>query len=186
VDIDAEAARILDFLVRNTKVSPARGYLLSVFPVFLLIALGALLRRYGFLKEGFIDSANSLVYYILLPALLFHEISATEFHEAFRGPLVIGGYAAIIVVFALAIVLSRNMTPSERGSFIQGTIRANFAYVGLPIVFNLAGQAGLRKAGILLGFGVPFLNALSVLALILPHGMGRGRGSTRARIVRSS
>jgi len=159
--------------------------LLSVFPVFLLIALGALLRRYGFLKEGFIDSANSLVYYILLPALLFHEISATEFHEAFRGQVVIGGYAAIMVVFALAIVLSRNMTPSERGSFIQGTIRANFAYVGLPIVFNLAGQAGLRKAGILLGFGVPCLNALSVLALILPHGMGTGkRLDTTKRIVR--
>jgi predicted permease len=35
--------------------------LLSVFPVFLLIALGVLLRRYCFLNEGFIDSATYLV-----------------------------------------------------------------------------------------------------------------------------
>lgn len=157
--------------------------LLSVFPVFLLVGLGAALRRYGFLKEGFIDSANSLVYYILLPSLLFHEISATEFREAFSGPLVVGGYAAVLVTFALAIVLSRKLSPSERGSFLQGTVRANFAYVGLPIVFNVVGQTGLRKAGIFLGFGVPFLNALSVLALILPHGIGKGKGLDMARRV---
>lgn len=155
--------------------------LLSVIPVFLLIGLGAALRRYGFLKEGFIDSANSLVYYILLPALLFHEISATEFREAFSGPLVAGGYAAILVTLAIAFALSGTLGPSERGSFLQGTIRANFAYVGLPIVFNVLGQSGLSKAGIFLGFGVPFLNALSVMALIIPHGMEKGKGFDVAR-----
>ncbi len=161
--------------------------LLSVFPVFLLIALGAVLRRYGFLNQGFIDSANSLVYYILLPSLLFHEISATDFRAAFNGPLVVGAYIAIVVVIAIAFALSRllGIGPSETGSFVQGTIRANFAYVGLPIVFNVVGQAGLRKAGIFLGFGVIWLNALSILALILPHGMGKGKGKeTALRILR--
>lgn len=155
--------------------------LLSVFPVFLLIALGVLLRRYGFLNEGFIDSANSLVYYILLPALLFQEISDARFQEAFSAPLVLGGYAAILSTFGIAFAMSGNLGPSERGSFLQGTIRANFAYVGLPIVFNVAGQGGLRKAGILLGFVVPFLNALSIIALILPHGLGKGSGPGTAR-----
>jgi predicted permease len=161
--------------------------LLAVFPVFLLVAAGVALRRYGFLNQGFIDSANSLVYYILLPSLLFHEISATDFRAAFSGPLVIGGYVAIVGVFAVAFALARalGIGPSETGSFVQGTVRANFAYVGLPIVFNVVGQAGLRKAGIFLGFGVIWLNSLSVLALILPHGMGKGKGiETAARILR--
>jgi predicted permease len=161
--------------------------LISVFPVFLLIATGAVLRKYGFLNQGFIDSANSLVYYILLPSLLFNELSATEFREAFNGQLVVGAYIAIVIVFALAFALSRalGIGPSETGSFVQGTIRANFAYVGLPIVFNLVGHTGLRKAGIFLGFGVIWLNALSVLALILPHGIGKGKGlETAGRILR--
>ncbi len=157
--------------------------LLSVIPVFLLIGLGAALRRYRLLDRGFIESANSLVYYILLPALLFHEISATDFHEAFSGPLVIGAYAATLATCFLAFVLSGKMgiVPSERGSFVQGTIRANLAYVGLPVVFNVVGQAGLRKAGILLGFVVPLLNALAVAALIVPHGMGKGKGRETAK-----
>ena len=40
--------------------------------------MGVVLRRYRFLDEGFIDAANSLVYYILLPALLFHEIGGSR------------------------------------------------------------------------------------------------------------
>jgi predicted permease len=159
----------------------------AVIPVFLVIATGAVLRRYRFLDQGFIDAANALVYYILLPCLLFHEISRTEFHEAFSGPLVIGGYAATLVTFLLAFYLSGSLGigPAERGSFIQGSVRANLAYVGLPVVFNAVGEAGLRKAGIFLGFIVPLLNALAVAALIIPHGSGKGRGrETAKRVVR--
>jgi predicted permease len=154
----------------------------AVLPVFLVIATGVVLRRYRFIDQGFIDAANALVYYILLPVLLFNEISATEFHEAFSGPLVIGGYAATLATFLLAFVLSGSLEigPAERGSFVQGAVRANLAYVGLPVVFSAVGQAGLRKAGIFLGFIVPLLNALAVAALIIPHGSGRGKGRETA------
>ena len=49
-----------------------------------MVAAGVVLRRYRFLDGGFIDAANSLVYYILLPALLFHEIGTTDFRQAFN------------------------------------------------------------------------------------------------------
>jgi predicted permease len=159
----------------------------SVFPVFLVVAVGALLRRYRFLDEGFINAANALVYYLLLPVLLFHEVSATEFREAFSGPLVIGGYAATLVTFFIAGIVSGSLRigPGERGSFVQGSVRANLAYVGLPVVLNAVGQAGLRKAGIFLGFIVPLLNTLAVIALMAPHGSGKGKGiETAGRILR--
>jgi predicted permease len=159
----------------------------SVIPVFLVVAVGALLRRYRFLDGGFIDAANALVYYLLLPALLFHEVSATEFRESFSGPLVVGGYAATLITFFLAGIVSGALRigPAERGSFVQGSVRANLAYVGLPVVFSAVGLAGLRKAGIFLGFIVPLLNALAVIALMVPHGSGKGKGiETAGRIVR--
>jgi len=154
----------------------------SVIPVFLIVAVGAVLRRYRFLDEGFIEAANALVYYLLLPVLLFHEIGGTDFRSAFSPPLVIGGYAATIAVFLLAFLLSRTLGigPAETGAFVQGTFRANLAYVGLPIVFSAVGPAGLRKAGIFLGFIVPLLNALSVTALMVPHGAGKGEGGWAA------
>jgi predicted permease len=81
---------------------------------------------------------------------------------------------------------SSRPAPSETGVFVQGSFRANLAYVGLPIVFSAVGPAGLRKAGILLGFIVPLLNGLSIVALMTPHGAGKGEGiaTTASRIAR--
>ena len=153
-----------------------------------MVAVGIVLRRYRFLDEGFIDKANSLVYYILLPVLLFHEIGGTDFRQAFSGPLVVGGYAATLATFLLAFLVARalGLGPSETGVFVQGSFRANLAYVGLPIVFNAVGPEGLRKAGILLGMIVPLLNGLSIVALMTPHGAGKGEGigTTASRIAR--
>ena len=151
-----------------------------------MVALGVVLRRYRFLDEAFIDAANSLVYYILLPALLFYEIGGTNFRQAFSGPLVVGGYAATLATFLLAFLVARalGLGPSETGVFVQGSLRANLAYVGLPIVFNAVGPEGLRKAGIFLGLIVPLLNGLSIVALTAPHGAGKGKGigTTASRI----
>jgi len=154
----------------------------SVFPVFLVIAIGAAARRYRFIDEPFVQTANALVYYLLLPALLFYEIGTSNFRQAFNGPLVAGGYAATAAVFLLAFPISRRLglSPGERGAFIQGSFRANLAYVGLPIVFNAVGGEGLRKAGIFLGFIVPLLNALAIMALLLPHEEGKRNGGWKS------
>ena len=154
----------------------------AVLPGFLVIAIGAAARRFHFIGEPFIGTANQLVYYLLLPALLFYKIGTSDFREAFSAPLVIGGYAATVATFLLATLLSRNMgiTPGERGSFVQGAVRANLAYVGLPVVFSAVGDIGLRKAGILLGFMVPLINSLAVVALVTSHGNGKGRARENA------
>ncbi|MGE5188632.1 MAG: AEC family transporter [Gemmatimonadota bacterium] len=158
----------------------------AVFPVFLVIAVGAGARRYRFLEEPFIDKANALVYYLLLPVLLFHSIGTSDFRQAFSAPLVAGGYAATTATFGLAFLLSRRMglAPAEQGAFVQGAFRANLAYVGLPIVLSAAGDVGLRKAGIFLGFMVPLLNVLAIVALVTPHGGGMDRGREAARILK--
>ncbi|MDH3238680.1 MAG: AEC family transporter [Deltaproteobacteria bacterium] len=155
----------------------------AVLPVFLVIAIGATARRFRFIEEPFIDTANRLVYYFLLPALLFYKIGTSNFLEAFNAHLVIGGYAATVATFLVATLISRKMaiTPGERGSFVQGAVRANLAYVGLPVVFSAVGDIGLTKAGIFLGFMVPLINTLAIVALVTPHGNGQGRGRENAR-----
>lgn len=48
--------------------------------------------------------------------------------------------------------------------------------MGLAITLNAYGEAGLTKAGILMGFLVPFLNLYAIFALLWPH---RGDGDQR-------
>jgi predicted permease len=87
-----------------------------------------------------------------------------------------------VATFLIATLLSRNMgiTPGERGSFVQGAVLANLAYVGLPVVFSAVGDIGLLKAGILLGFMVPLINSLAIIALVTPNANGKGRARENA------
>jgi len=145
--------------------------LLVVLPVFLVIALGFGLKWTGLVDSGFIFGLNRLIYYIALPALLFYKIALADFSASFNGVLLLGLLGAVFLtfLFSYGYAALRGYPAEVRGSFCQGAFRGNLAYIGLAIVFNAYGEAGLATAGILLGFMVPFFNFLAIVALLLPH-----------------
>jgi hypothetical protein len=150
-----------------------------VLPVFLVIALGYVLKRLGLIDQAFLLQTNRLVYYVCLPLLLFYKIGAADFLANFNGALVIGSAAAIAGGFFISYAYAalRRYPPEARGAFSQGAFRGNLAYMGLAIVFNAYGEAGLTRAGILMGFLVPVLNFFAILALLWPHRHEEKRGS---------
>ena len=87
------------------------------------------------------------------------EIGRADFLANFNGRLVIGSILAVTVTFLISYAYTavRGYPAAARGVFSQGAFRGNIAYVGLAIVFNALGQEGLTRAGILMGFLVPFL-----------------------------
>lgn len=149
-----------------------------VLPVFAVIALGALLKRMGLIDAPFLQQTNRLVYYVCLPLLLFYEIGRADFLANFNGRLVLGSILAVTITFlaSYAYTTLRGYPASARGVFSQGAFRGNIAYVGLAIVFNALGQSGLTRAGILMGFLVPFLNLYAIIALLWPHRNRTGEG----------
>lgn len=149
-----------------------------VLPVFLVIILGACLKKSRLLDDSFLHQTNKLVYTVFLPLLLFYKISGADFSSFFNGALVFGSILTIIASFFLLYLTSGFMpiSPSCRGSFCQGSFRGNLAYIGLAISMNAYGETGLTNAGMLMGFLVPILNLCAILSLILPH---HGNGQTR-------
>lgn len=145
--------------------------LLIVLPVFLVIGLGFCLKRTALVHDAFIHDLNRLVYYIALPALLFYKIAGADFLASFNVALLGGMLLVITSIFIISYGFGRlrGYSPAIQGAFCQGAFRGNLAYVGLAIVYNAYGEAGFTRAGILLGFLVPYMNVLSVAALILPH-----------------
>jgi predicted permease len=149
-----------------------------VLPVFAVIALGALLKRLGLIDAPFLQQTNRLVYYVCLPLLLFHEIGRADFLTNFNGRLILGSILAVSVTFlaSYAYTVIRGYPAAARGVFSQGAFRGNIAYVGLAIVFNALGPSGLTRAGILMGFLVPFLNLYAIIALLWPHRASAEQG----------
>ncbi|MEW6237172.1 MAG: AEC family transporter [Candidatus Omnitrophota bacterium] len=142
-----------------------------VLPVFIVMFLGNILRRAGMIDDGFIYQSNRLVFNISLPMLLFYKIGTADFTTNFNGALLFGSALAILIGFggSYAYAVIRHYPPAARGVFCQGAFRGNYAIIGLAVVLNAYGEAGLTRAGIFMGFIVPWLNFLAILALLAPH-----------------
>lgn len=151
-----------------------------VLPVFSVVVLGWLLRRWGLIDATFLKQTNRLVYYVCLPLLLFYKIGTADFFANFNGRLIFASIAAVTITFiaSYCYTVIRDYPKNARGVFSQGAFRGNIAYVGLAITLNAYGEAGLTRAGILMGFLVPFLNLYAIFALLWPHrGDGEQRGA---------
>jgi malonate transporter len=139
----------------------------ALAPVFLLIALGWLLRARGFPGEAFWPAAERLVYYLLFPALLFLTTASSELAGFRVLPVAAALIGAILAVGALALALRPWLGVDNAGltTVFQGAIRNN-TYVGLGAAGTLYGEAGLAVLGVVIFVVVATVNLLAVMALI--------------------
>jgi len=147
------------------------GVLNTLAPVFLIVLLGAVLRRTGFLTEAFSVLLNKLVFWFALPCLLFLTIAEGPFRtDGLETSAVL--MAASLLTTALAWLAAPwlGISRFSRGAFTQCAFRSNSAYVGLPvIVIAYAGRAGAEEAAsiavLTLAPCVILYNVLAVLVL---------------------
>ena len=141
----------------------------TIIPIFLVVLLGWIIRRRGFLPDGFLEPANRLVYYFTLPPMVFMAIAKTKFRDGFD-PLVIAlTLTAVLLIYLIAWAATRvwRIKRSRRGSFIQCAGHGNLGYIGLAVAFYFLGETGLAKASVIAGFIMVLQNILSVMALHL-------------------
>jgi predicted permease len=145
-------------------------FLNVVLPVFLIIALGFGIRRIEFVDKFFLDKIGHLAYYVALPSLLIWKIGTSSFDLNFNPRLILTCYLTIIICGLSAYGVARllRLPPREVGSFTQGSFWGNMTYIGLPILLAAYGEEGLQRGGVLIGFMIPMINALAVLALTWP------------------
>lgn len=108
----------------------------TLAPVFLLIAMGAVLFRAGFLTPELAKGINRLAYWIALPALLFQSTAAAG-APRLDGQLITSMLGAVVVVTGLAFVVARllRLPPVQSGTFVHVAMRGNVTFVGVPVVF---------------------------------------------------
>ncbi|WP_193370885.1 AEC family transporter [Pelagibius marinus] len=139
----------------------------AVLPVFLLILLGYVIRRRGWLPAGFWEPAERLTYLFLLPALLATTLARADFSAlpaaAMAGAVVlaIAAMSALLVAFQL---VTRKNGPAVT-AVLQTSIRPN-TYIGLSIPFALYGEPGLAIAALIVAVVVPTVNVVCIAALL--------------------
>lgn len=147
----------------------------NLAPVFLVIGLGFLSRKLGFLPDNFIQSANRLVYYIAIPLLVFGEISRGNFSESFNIKQLSGTFLAvgIVMLAAIAIAFFLKIPKEQAATFTQISYHGNLGYVGLAVIFYSLGPGGRAAASVLAGFLILLQNILSISLYSFISGRGR-------------
>lgn len=137
---------------------------IALLPIVLLIALGYLLRRHGFLPEAFWSHAERLSYFVLLPALFINALATANF----SGVPVFALAAALAIptlVIAAVLVISKRFTSLNGPDFtsvFQGGVRFN-NYVGITAAVGLFGAPAVALAAVVNAVLVPLVNVLCVL-----------------------
>jgi predicted permease len=161
-------------LVRNALHCITVSMLAGLVPVFLLLGLGVLARRFGLLDEPSATGLNRLVVYFALPALFIAKVGTSPLESALSPRLMF----VTVIVAAAATVLglwyarAAHLLPSQRGALAQGAMRGNIVYFTFPLILTLYGDDGLRLAAVSSTVLIPVMNLLAVGALELYRPAG--------------
>ncbi len=140
----------------------------TIIPIFAVIFVGWTARQRGFMPPTFLGPANQLVYYVAIPAMIFHAISQGSLSTDFNGRVALLTLSTLVFFFLLVWgVFSRmlRMTKSQFATFMQSSFHGNLGYIGLAVAYYYLGDRGLASASILAGFLMILQNFLSVFIL---------------------
>ncbi len=139
---------------------------LSLIPVFSLIALGGVLRRFDLLSAEGWAALERLTYFVLFPPLMFMAIVEGSF--AGEEALKLGfALAATVVTMAALMLLVRPVLPAtgpQFSSIFQAGVRWN-GYVALGVIAGLQGEQGVALSAVGFAVLVPINNVMSVVVL---------------------
>jgi len=133
-------------------------FLISV-PVFLIIIIGWIFRKFRLVDEVWVHILNRFAYYVSLPALIIASFWNIDFSS--RQALVLAGWSALTISIFMAlvfIVLSFLKLPykTKAAAFLI-ICTGNTVYMGFPIISSAFGQGALVAGSL-----------VAVLYLILP------------------
>ncbi len=141
----------------------------AVLPLMLLIGLGYILSRVGFINEEFLAYANRFVFRIALPALLFFSLYSASGLNDIRWNVVWFATIGVFVLFLLGtlIVIFAVHDNRQKGVILQGIFRSNMIIIGIPLAEALGGAEAVLIVALVSMVIVPLYNTLSVVALTM-------------------
>ena len=146
---------------------------LLLLPDFLLIALGAAMKRVRAFDAPFWRGLERFVYFVLFPALLFRALATATMSLGDASRLVVVGVLftlAGMALSALAKPLLHLPQPTFAACF-QCAFRFN-TYIALAAASRLGGAAAVAAISLLLGVLVPLVNIAAIAALAPRRGKG--------------
>ena len=136
----------------------------ATVPIFLTMMLGCLFKKIGWIDELFTKRLNKFVFQVALPALLFEDLATVDLAEVWDMGYVAYCFAATFLGIGICYLISLLLKDkSIQGEFVQASYRSSAALMGIAIIQNIYGNAGM--APLMIIGSVPLYNMMAVVVL---------------------
>ena len=119
----------------------------SLFPVFAIIILGHILKRFGLTNDKFLSNSDRLIYFIFFTILLFWKIGTAPPAASINFDYCLAALITVTVASVLSLLYIKIFSVGEfqAGTFSQSCYRFN-TYVGMALVLNAFGALEMGVA----------------------------------------
>ncbi|WP_195548804.1 AEC family transporter [Coprococcus comes] len=136
----------------------------ATIPIFLMMLLGMLFRKLGWMDEVFAAKMNKFVFLVPLPVLLFEQLATVDFSEVWDIKFILFCFVVTAISITISTLISLLWKDrSVKGEFIQATYRSSAALLGIAFIQNIYGTAGMTPLMII--GSVPLYNIMAVVVL---------------------
>ena len=159
----------------------------SILPVFLLVVLGALLRRWRQIDGDMWNGLEQLGYFVLFPCLLFTTLAEAEFSGLAAGTLAIGSigsvsFIALLLALSWPLFRAAGVTGASYTSVYQTSTRWN-AFIALAIAEKLYGAGSLALVALVATLIIIPINIYNIGVLVWFGGGTRSIGAFARKMV---
>ena len=135
--------------------------------MFIYIVIGAVINKLGMMNKEENTRFNRILFTFFYPVLLFNNIYEADLADLIDIRLICFALAFITaeVLIITLVVVRIEKDDAARGAMVQAIYRSNFVLMGVMVVNNIFGEAGLPVAAMMVTVVVPFFNFIAVILL---------------------
>ena len=144
----------------------------AVVPMFLIMGVGALIKKIGMIDPDEQKRFNRIVFVCCFPCMMFDNLYGKNIGDAINLKLIAYAVGMFLVLYCLTVVtvLKIEKDQKARGAMIQAIYRSNFVIMGIPVVQNIFGRGDLAMTAVVVTVVVPIYNILAVVTLEVFRG----------------
>ena len=136
----------------------------ATVPVFLMMILGLVFKKIGWIDDIFASKMNKFVFMVPLPVLVFEDLATVDFSKVWDVKFVLFCFIVTIISITISFLISCLLgDKTVRGEFIQAAYRSSAALLGIAFIQNIYGNAGM--APLMIIGSVPLYNIMAVVVL---------------------
>lgn len=139
----------------------------AVFPIILVALFGFAAKKLNIIDDAFLKSGNKFCFKIGFFAMMFVNIYKIDNLGQIRWNVILFAVSVVLILFLIGLiyVIFFEKDNRKKGVIHQAFYRSNYATIGIPLAYNIAGEEGIILASLISAFSVPAFNILAVISL---------------------